>query len=92
MAPPFKLADFEIAFGIGIDKVEEVISLLSKYKLGRKRLNEYTFNDTKYDIDDFKKMIIEDEEFYSLIVCKILDKINPSREIEVVSPEIVANE
>jgi len=92
MAPPFKLADFEIAFGVGIDKIEEVISLLNKYKLGRKRLNEYTFNDTKYNIDDFKKMITDDEEFYSLIVCKILDKINPSREIEVVSPEIVANE
>jgi len=77
MAAPFKLADFEIAFGIGIDKISEVINLLTKYKLGRKRLQEYTFNDVKYDLDDFKNKIVTDPEFYALLVNKILEKMNP---------------
>jgi len=89
MSAPFKLADFEITFGIGINRVNEVLSLLTKYKLGRKRLEEYTFNDVKYNIGDFKNKIIKDKEFYNLLVSKILEQINSPGEVEVEDVETV---
>jgi recombination protein RecA len=89
MSAPFKLADFEIVYGVGIDKTGELLGLLTKYKLGRKRLEEYTFNDTKYNLNDFKHMINNNQDFYDLIVSKILDKINPPGEIQVTDAKIV---
>jgi recombination protein RecA len=89
MAPPFKLADFEIVYGVGIDKTGEILGLLTKYKLGRKRLEEYTFNDTKYKLNDSKHMINNDQDFYDLIVSKILNEISPLGEIQVIDAKIV---
>lgn len=89
MSAPFKLAEFEIVYGVGIDKVGELMGLLTKHKLGRKRLQEYTFNDTKYDLDDFRSMIINNQDFYDLIVSTILEKINPPGEIEVIDAQII---
>lgn len=89
MSAPFKLADFEIVYGVGIDKTGEILGLLTKFKLGRKRLEEYTFNDTKYNLDDFKYRINNIQDFYDLVVSKILEKINPPGEIEVIDAKTV---
>jgi recombination protein RecA len=87
MAAPFKIADFEIKFGVGIDKISEVINLLTKHKLGRKRLEEYTFDGTKYKLEDFKQMFITDKDFYKQVVSRILEKINPLDIIDVIAPD-----
>jgi len=34
-----------------------------------------TFNDIKYDLDDFKRMLVDNEEFYNEIKQSIINKI-----------------
>ena len=80
MSAPFKLASFEIIYGLGIDKVGEILDLLSQFKLGRKRLEEYTFDGVKYKLSDFKDKIINDKDFYNHVVDIILEQINSPKE------------
>lgn len=87
MSPPFRLVQFEIIYGTGIDKVGEILDLLKTYELGRKYAQTYTFNDVKYGLEEFKKKVIDDPEFYELLVNKIMAKISPSEDVEIESPE-----
>ena len=49
MTPPYKLADFEIVYGIGID-VGEMMQLLNDYELGRKYGKTMTVDGVKHDL------------------------------------------
>ena len=75
MSPPYKLSTFEIVYGVGIDKVKEIMELLNEFELGRKYGKTMTFNDIKYDLDDFKRMLVDNEEFYNEIKQSIINKI-----------------
>ncbi len=76
MSPPYRLSTFEIVYGEGIDKVKEIMDLLNEYELGRKYGKTMTFNDVKYDLDEFKRMIMDNEDFYREIRESIINKIN----------------
>lgn len=75
MSPPFRMASFEIVYGEGIDKLDEVLSLMNEYGIGRKYGKTMTIDEVKYDLDEFKGMLMDNEEFYSEIKTKILNKI-----------------
>jgi hypothetical protein len=62
-------------YGVGIDKVKEIMELLNEFELGRKYGKTMTFNDIKYDLDDFKRMLVDNEEFYNEIKQSIINKI-----------------
>jgi recombination protein RecA len=74
--PPYRLSTFEIVYGLGIDKVKEMMDLLNEFELGRKYGKTFTFEDVKYDLDEFKQMLVDNEEFYNKIKQTIVDKIN----------------
>ena len=76
MSPPYRLAHFEIVYGVGIDKLTEVMELLNDFELGRKYGKTFTYGETKYDLDEFKKMLIDNEEFYNEVRQSIINKIN----------------
>ena len=75
MSPPFRMTTFEIVYGVGIDKVKEIMDLLNEYELGRKYGQTMTFNDIKYNLDEFKRMLLDNEEFYNDIRNSIVNKI-----------------
>jgi recombination protein RecA len=75
MNPPYRMASFEIVYGEGIDKVGEVLELMNEYEVGRKYGKTMTFNETKYDLEEFKRMLIDNPEFYAEIKTAILNKI-----------------
>ena len=75
MSPPYRLAQFEIVYGVGIDKIKEVLELMNEYEIGRKYGKTMTYKDVKYDLDEFKKMVLDNEDFYKDIVTTILEKI-----------------
>jgi recombination protein RecA len=75
MSPPYRMASFEIVYGEGIDKVGEVLELMNEYEIGRKYGKTMTFKETKYDLEEFKKMLIDNPEFYEEVVKEILNKI-----------------
>jgi recombination protein RecA len=76
MSSPYKLHSFEIVYGEGIDKVGEIMELLNDLELGRKYGKTFTFNEVKYDLDQFKAMLLDNEEFYNEIKTSIVNKIN----------------
>ena len=75
MNPPYRLATFEIVYGEGIDKVGEVLELMNEYEVGRKYGKTMTFNETKYDLEEFKQMLLDNPDFYAEIKEAILNKI-----------------
>ena len=89
MCPPYRLSHFDIVYGEGIDKVGEVLELLNEFELGRKYGKTMTFNDVKYDLDAFKKMILDNEDFYNEIKDKLVNKI---KQTEVKIEENVESE
>jgi recombination protein RecA len=69
------MSTFEIVYGQGIDKVGEILDLMNEYEVGRKYGKTMTFNDTKYDLEQFKSMLLDNPEFYAEIKDAILNKI-----------------
>lgn len=77
MSPPYRLHSFDIVYGVGIDKVGEIMELINEYSLGRKYGQTMTFNDIKYNLDQFKQMLIDNKNgFYDDIRETIVNKIN----------------
>jgi recombination protein RecA len=87
MSPPFRMTTFEIVYGVGIDKVKEIMDLLNEYELGRKYGQTMTFNDVKYNLEEFKTMLLDNEEFYNEIKTSIVNKIKNVK-IEEYEPAI----
>ena len=97
MSPPYQKSEFEIIYGVGIDKVGETLKLLHEFELGRKYGKTYTFDGIKYDLDEFKEMIVNDEVFFDKLKTKIINSIRGVEEeekktenvnsIEVITPQ-----
>ena len=75
MCPPYRLANFEIVYGEGIDKLQEVLELGNEYEVLKKWGKTITFNETKYDLEEFSKMLKDNPEFYAEIRNAIVNKI-----------------
>jgi len=87
MAPPFRLAEFEIIYGKGIDKIGEILTVLKDLGLGRKYMKTYTFDDVKYDLEEFKDKILSDKKLHATLIKKIIDKLHPVDDIIIKEPE-----
>lgn len=87
MSPPYRLSQFDIVYGLGIDKVGEILNLMNDFEIGRKYGKTMTVDEIKYDLDEFKSMLVEDPEFYKLMREKIILKINPIEDINVIIEE-----
>jgi recombination protein RecA len=75
MSPPYRISQFEIVYGEGIDKVTEMLELMNELEIGKKWGKVMTVNDIKYDLEEFKAMLIDNDEFYASIKEQIINKI-----------------
>jgi recombination protein RecA len=75
MSPPYRQSHFEIVYGQGIDKVGELMELINEYEIGRKYGKTMTIDEVKYDLQEFRGMLLDNEEFCNSIKVKIIDKI-----------------
>jgi len=75
MCPPYRLSQFEIVYGVGIDRLQEVLELGNEYEVLKKWGKTITFNETKYDLGDFSNMLRDNQEFYNEIRNAIVNKI-----------------
>lgn len=76
MSSPYQLHSFEIVYGQGIDTLDEIMTLINDYGIGRKYGKTMTINEVKYDLEEFKRMLTDNEEFYNDIKAQIIAKIN----------------
>lgn len=74
LAPPFKSASFDIIYGVGIDKIEEIIRIGNDKGVLKKWGNTVTFNDTKYDLGEFGQLVRDNDEFYEDLKNKLCIK------------------
>lgn len=73
VAPPFKKAEVDILYGVGIDKVGEVVNLGGEKGVFKKWGKQITMGDTKYSVDEFTELLKDNPEFYEDIRNRILE-------------------
>lgn len=88
MASPFKKSEFEIVYGEGIDKMKEIMELGNEYEIFKKWGQTITFNDTKYTLEEFSKLVMDNQEFYNELKTTILQKIKNVKPEENVENQI----
>lgn len=88
MASPFKKSEFEIVYGEGIDRMKEIMELGNEYEIFKKWGQTITFNDIKYTLEDFSKLVMDNQEFYNELKTTILQKIKNIKPEENVENQI----
>ncbi len=81
MSPPYRLSQFEVLYGKGIDRIKEVIELASEFEIIKKWGKSITLLDngadgeTKYTEEEFKKYLEESNDFFYSIKKQLINKI-----------------
>lgn len=75
VSPPFTSCEFNILYGEGIDKISEIISVASELELLKKWGKTITYNEAKYELDQFTSLLKDNEEFKEAIINQIKEKI-----------------
>lgn len=77
VAPPFKQAEFEIMFGVGIDRLGEIVDLGVKYDIIKKSGSWFSYGETRLGQgkENVKALLADNEELYKEIEALILDQM-----------------
>lgn len=91
VAPPFRETQFDILYGVGIDKVGEILDIGSEIGLLKKWGKQITYNDEKYTLEDFTNLIYDNEGFYDELVKQINDYQIQERDMQPMQKKQVNN-
>ena len=77
VAPPFRLAEFDIMYGEGISKIGEIIDLGVEYEIIKKSGSWFSYGDTKLGQgrDAVKALLTDNPELYEELEAKIREAI-----------------
>lgn len=81
LAPPFKIAEFDIIYGEGISKIGEIIDLGVEYEIIKKSGSWFSYGDTKLGQgrDSVKQLLLDNVELAAELEAKIrATLLNPS--------------
>lgn len=84
VAPPFRKAEFDIMYGLGISKVGEVLDLGVDLGIVKKSGSWFSYGDTKLGQgrDAVKSLILDNPELMEELEGKIKEAMNPDNETE----------
>jgi recombination protein RecA len=82
LAPPFRKAEFDIMYGVGISKVGEIIDLGVDYGIVKKSGSWFSYGDTKLGQgrDAVKQLLLDNPELSEELEGKISEKMNEGAE------------
>lgn len=77
VAPPFKMAEFDIMYGTGISKVGEIIDIGVDYEIIKKAGSWFSYEDTKLGQgrDAVKTLLLDNPELMEELEVKIVEAI-----------------
>ena len=77
MAPPFRIAEFDIMFGEGISKAGEIIDLGVDYNIIKKSGSWFSYGDTRLGQgrDAVKQLILDNPELMEELETKIKETV-----------------
>jgi recombination protein RecA len=77
MAPPFKVAEFDIIYGEGISKIGEIVDLGVEYEIVKKSGSWFSYGDSKIGQgrDAVKQLLTDNVELAAEIEAKIREKM-----------------
>ena len=77
VAPPFKLAEFDIMYGLGISKVGEIIDLGVNFEIIKKSGSWFSYDETKLGQgrEAVKELLLDNPELMEELEIKIKDAI-----------------
>lgn len=79
---PFRNCTFNILYGKGIDTLNELIDLAHDYEVVKKYGKTITYEGTKYEANEFKQLLLDNEAMYQEIANKVLTHKYPSPPID----------
>jgi len=84
IAPPFKIAEFDIMYKSGISKIGDLLDLATKYEITRKSGSFYSYKETKLGQgrEKVKTFLTENEKIATEIESDILTRIKKEKEEE----------
>jgi recombination protein RecA len=74
VAAPYKVAEFEVHFGKGIDKKGEIIKLATDFEIITKWGSKITWGENKMELSEFEKSL-DNCEFWDQLKANIINKI-----------------
>ena len=82
IAPPFRMAEFDIMYGTGISKVGEILDIAVDYEIIKKSGSWFSYDDTKLGQgrDAVKALIKDNPELQEELEGKIKEAIKSSKE------------
>jgi len=87
VAPPFRIAEFDIMFGEGISKAGEIIDLGVEYNIIKKSGSWFSYGDTRLGQgrDAVKNLILDNPEMMEELEAKIKDAVNGTEAVAEVA-------
>ena len=81
VAPPFKMAEFDIMYGTGISKIGEIIDIGVDYEIIKKAGSWFSYDDTKLGQgrDAVKTLLLDNPELMEELEVKIVDAIKVAK-------------
>lgn len=90
---PYKSVEFTTLFGVGIDKLDEILQLGKEFEIWKLRAGFVTYNEIKYAESEFKDLLVDNPEFLKEIREKIIEKItSPETPQQNINEETFENE
>lgn len=85
LAPPFTKASFNILYGIGIDKMGELIELGKDTGVLKLRAGVITYGETKYTEEEFVQMMIDNPDWLKDLKKEIMAELGTVNKEEVLN-------
>jgi recombination protein RecA len=82
VAPPFKMAEFDIMYGTGVSKIGEIIDIGVDYEIIKKAGSWFSYEDTKLGQgrDAVKTLLLDNPELMEELEVKIIKAIKVAKE------------
>ena len=89
VAPPFRIAEFDVMFGQGISKAGEIIDLGVEFDIIRKSGSWFSYNDTKLGQgrDAVKQLVLDNPELMDELEARIRETVTGEKLEEVLGKD-----